>query len=224
MLPILISPSRSTQTPFRQAAAPRFVLIDASRRPSAVRYCPVFKKISAVISSVDRRDDFRSRAAKFVTLLFMLWTPFVMFVQFHNYAFLTPEILLCLTGLALMAATFTLLMVFGGVTVEILVTMILMIIFLDMQTDWSGWSQIFFISSLLGIFILLLGRNTFYLLSVIFLATLLTTVLLPNGNKTATASSTVRDTPPNTAAMANSRRTCAASPTRQANALSSLLE
>jgi len=110
-----------------------------------------------------------------------LWLPLLIFLRHHDYTLWKPEILACL-GLSVLAGMLAgLVMYFGRSVGRVVVSVLVLVLITDVQTDWiTTWGlRLLLCVVVFGFPCWLLRRRLSRILTLIFGATVLATLLLP---------------------------------------------
>ena len=75
----------------------------------------------------------------FLAPAFLIFTPFISFVNYNDYSYTAPEIWICLAGLAAIAFLCGLAGIVGGWPVRVVLTASLLVLWVDLQSDW--WDE-----------------------------------------------------------------------------------
>jgi hypothetical protein len=115
-------------------------------------------------------------------LLFL--TSFISFVTYNHYSYTTPEIWICLAGLAAIAFLCGLAGIVGGWPVRVVLTAALLLLWVDLQFDWWDESKSWPELRVTGVFVLVLvlsfamRRHLSRIVTAVFATMLVSTVVL----------------------------------------------
>jgi hypothetical protein len=87
---------------------------------------------------------------------FLIFTPFINFVNYNDYSYTAPEIWICLAGLAAIAFLCGLAGIVGGWPVRVVLTAGLLVLWVDLQSDWWDESNPWRELQVMGVFVLAL--------------------------------------------------------------------
>jgi hypothetical protein len=92
----------------------------------------------------------------FLAPAFLIFTPFISFVNYNDYSYTAPEIWICLAGLAAIAFLCGLAGIVGGWPVRVVLTASLLVLWVDLQSDWWDESNPWRELQVMGVFVLAL--------------------------------------------------------------------
>ena len=120
----------------------------------------------------------------FLAPAFLIFTPFISFVNYNDYSYTAPEIWICLAGLAAIAFLCGLAGIVGGWPVRVLLTAGLLVLWVDLQSDWWDESNPWRELQVVGVFVLALAlsfaarRHLSRIVTAVFATMLVSTVVL----------------------------------------------
>ena len=120
----------------------------------------------------------------FLAPAFLIFTPFISFVNYNDYSYTAPEIWICLAGLAAIAFLCGLAGIVGGWPVRVLLTAGLLVLWVDLQFDWLDESNPWPELRVIGVFVLALilsfamRRHLSRIVTAVFATMLVSTVVL----------------------------------------------
>ena len=120
----------------------------------------------------------------FLAPAFLIFTPFISFVNYNDYSYTAPEIWICLAGLAAIAFLCGLAGIVGGWPVRVLLTASLLVLWVDLQFDWWDESNPWRELQVMGVFVLALllsfamRRHLSRIVTAVFATMLVSTIVL----------------------------------------------
>ena len=120
----------------------------------------------------------------FLAPAFLIFTPFISFVNYNDYSYTAPEIWICLAGLAAIAFLCGLAGIVGGWPVRVVLTAGLLVLWVDLQSDWWDESNPWRELQVMGVFVLALvlsfaaRRHLSRIVTAVFATMLVSTVVL----------------------------------------------
>ena len=120
---------------------------------------------------------------KFLAPLLVLLTPFLIFLRFNSYGYLSLDVLIIIVGISVASGAFFVTSVFGGQISRILVISFLVVLFVDFQFDFKDSKLLFSVFAASGVFAWFLRESSSQVLTVVFATILVSAELLPAGGE-----------------------------------------
>jgi hypothetical protein len=120
----------------------------------------------------------------FVAPAFIIFSSFISFISYNGYSYTTPEIWICLAGLAAIAFLCGLAGIVGGWPVRALLTAGLLVLWVDLQFDWLDEANSSPGLRVMGVFVLALllsfamRRHLSRIVTAVFATMLVSTIVL----------------------------------------------